>query len=86
MVFCVAGKAETAAWYVGSALGCAYIFATADVHTSLTAIAITLAGFWCTRIVRYAIDGVDEDRQRRLTQHAVFGFEILGTIIALALR
>ena len=49
---------------------------------ALKAIQVVLGGFWGSRVVGYALDGVDADPALRFHQHAVFGFEVLGCAIA----
>ena len=44
-----------------------------------------LGGFASSRVITYALDGVDPDPNFRLHQHAVFTLEVTGTLVSLLL-
>eukprot|EP00656_Telonema_subtile_P058442 TRINITY_DN9899_c0_g1_i1.p1 TRINITY_DN9899_c0_g1~~TRINITY_DN9899_c0_g1_i1.p1 ORF type:complete len:140 (+),score=25.70 TRINITY_DN9899_c0_g1_i1:151-570(+) len=81
----VAGRAEVRAYYVGTAMCVSLVCLCAPKRTALQAIAVVLGGFAASRVLSYALDGVDTDAGFRLHQHAVFGMEILGCATALVL-
>jgi hypothetical protein len=80
--FPVAGKAEVRAYYVGTALTVSWACLCCELHVALKAIQVVLFGFWGSRVVGYALDGVDADAALRLHQHAVFFVEVFGCAIA----
>eukprot|EP00316_Scyphosphaera_apsteinii_P025658 CAMPEP_0119311776 /NCGR_PEP_ID=MMETSP1333-20130426/23835_1 /TAXON_ID=418940 /ORGANISM="Scyphosphaera apsteinii, Strain RCC1455" /LENGTH=127 /DNA_ID=CAMNT_0007316247 /DNA_START=193 /DNA_END=576 /DNA_ORIENTATION=+ len=86
--FSIAGKAEVRAYYAGTALCIAWVCLTSEIHTALRlrAIAIVLGGFAGSRVLGYALDGVDSDPVLRFHQNAVFASEMLGTGTALVLQ
>ena len=84
--FPVAGKAEVRAYYVGTALCVARTVLVSELRSALLAVAIVLGGFAGTRVVAYALDGVDQDPGLALHQNAVFALEVFGSLTALLLR
>jgi hypothetical protein len=80
--FPVAGKAEVRAYYCGTAACISYVCFFTELPVALKAIQVALGGFWGSRVVGYALDGVDSNADRRFHQHAVFGFEVLGCFVA----
>ena len=80
--FPVAGKAEVRAYYVGTALTVSWTCLCCELHVALKAIQVVLFGFWGSRVIGYALDGVDADAALRLHQHAVFCVEVLGCAVA----
>ena len=83
--FPTAGKAEVRAYYVGTALCVAWTVLRSELRAALLAIAVVLGGFAGTRVVGYALDGVDGDEALAFHQNAVFVSEVVGCTVALML-
>ena len=82
----VAGRAEVRAWYVGTALTTSWTISTLDTRAALQAIAIVLGGFASSRVVTYAVEGVDANLSFALHQNMVFGLEVAGSVTACVLH
>ena len=62
----VAGRAEVRAYYVGTALTLGSAMTTLEAGTAVWLIRLVLGGLALTRVVAYAIDGVDSKQGKGL--------------------